>query len=190
VERAVYGSFVERLATAFAKLRAGAPEGDPDCGPIISSKQRTRVLSFVDRARADGIPVLATGQIEKNVSEGGFYVQPTLFCPVPRDHELAREEVFGPVLSILPFDGEDDAVALANDTDYGLVAAVWTSNGARQLRMAKRIRAGQVFISCYGAGAGIELPFGGSGKSGHGREKGFSALREFSKSKTLVFQHG
>jgi aldehyde dehydrogenase (NAD+) len=94
--------------------------------------------------------------------------------------------VFGPVLAILPFDDEDDAVALANGTDYGLVASVWTENGARQARMARRLEGGQVFINCYGAGGGVELPFGGIRKSGHGREKGLLAFDEFTVTKTVV----
>ena len=118
--------------------------------------------------------------------EGGYYVKPTLFGPVPRDHKLAREEVFGPVLAAIPFKDEDDAIAVANGTDYGLVASVWTENGARQHRIANRLEGGQVFINCYGAGGGVELPFGGVRKSGHGREKGFLALDEFSHTKTIV----
>lgn len=90
----------------------------------------------------------------------------------------------------MPFDDEKDAIQLANATEYGLVAAVWTTDGARQARLTKAIRSGQVFINCYGAGAGIELPFGGTGKSGHGREKGFAALHDFSITKTVVLNHG
>ncbi|NAT15519.1 hypothetical protein CU663_04155 [Pseudomonas syringae pv. actinidifoliorum] len=125
-------------------------------------------------------------KLDVNLPENGYYVQPVVFGPVPRDHKLAREEVFGPVLAILPFDDEDDAVALANGTDYGLVASVWTENGARQARMARRLEGGQVFINCYGAGGGVELPFGGVRKSGHGREKGLLAFDEFTVTKTVV----
>ncbi len=89
----------------------------------------------------------------------------------------------------IPFDTEDDAVAIANGTDFGLVASVWTENGARQMRLAKRLRAGQVFINNYGAGGGVELPFGGTGLSGHGREKGFEALYGFSTLKTVAAKH-
>ena len=99
---------------------------------------------------------------------------------------LAREEVFGPVLAVLPFDDEADAIALANATDYGLLAAVWTENGGRQQRVAKAVRAGQVFINCYGAGGGVELPFGGTKRSGFGREKGLEALRSYSKVKSVA----
>ena len=115
---------------------------------------------------------------------------PALFGAVPRQNPLASEEVFGPVLAVMPFDDEADAIRLANATEYGLVAAVWTRDGGRQLRVARKLRSGQVFVNSYGAGAGIELPFGGTGKSGHGREKGFMALHDFSRLKTLVINHG
>jgi aldehyde dehydrogenase (NAD+) len=190
IEKSMYGAFAERLAAAFAKVRVGAPEMNLDCGPIITAKQQKRVQTFIDRARHDGIAVLSQGRLADGLASGGFYVVPTVFAPVPRTNVIAHEEVFGPVLTVLPFEDEPDAVRLANATDYGLVAAVWTRDGARQMRMVKRLRAGQVFVNCFGAGAGIELPFGGSGKSGHGREKGFSALRDFSKTKTMVVNHG
>jgi len=122
--------------------------------------------------------------------EGGFYVAPALFGPVPRSHELACDEVFGPVLSAIPFDDEADGIRLSNATEYGLVAGIWSRDGGRQMRVARAMRCGQVFVNGYGAGGGIELPFGGVKKSGHGREKGFEAMREFSNSKTVVFKHG
>ena len=130
--------------------------------------------------------MLAEGRLANDLPSGGFYVTPTLFGPVPRGNALACDEVFGPVLSVLPFEDEADAIALANATDYGLVAAVWTRDGGRQTRVARGIRAGQVFINTYGAGGGVELPFGGVKKSGHGREKGFLALEEFTVVKTIV----
>jgi aldehyde dehydrogenase (NAD+) len=109
---------------------------------------------------------------------------------VPPDHPLAQREVFGPAQVVIPFEDEEEAVAIANGTDYGLVAGVWTQDGGRQLRLARQIRAGQVFLNNYGAGGGVELPFGGSGKSGHGREKGFEALYGFSTVKTVAAWHG
>ena len=121
---------------------------------------------------------------------GGFYVAPILFGPVDPASTLAQEEVFGPVLAAIPFEDEAEAIAIANGTDYGLVAGIWTRDGDRQARVARAMRCGQVFINGYGAGGGVELPFGGIRKSGHGREKGFAALYEFARHKTIVHHHG
>jgi len=190
VQRSIYDSFVARVAKAFAQISVGTPEMDRDCGPLINRSQLERVQGYLDRAKRDGIPVLAEGQLDASLPQGGYYVSPTLFGPVPADHPLAQEEVFGPVLAVFPFDDEADAIRLANSTEYGLLAAVWTENGARQMRVAKAIRAGQVFINCYGAGGGVELPFGGVKRSGHGREKGLMALEEMSSTKTILQFHG
>ena len=190
VQRSAYERIVERVAEAFAKVRVGTPEMDLDCGPVMNPAQRARVQRYLEQARAGGLAVLAEGRIAEGTPPTGYYVTPTLFGAVPRDHALAREEVFGPVLAALPFDDEADAIALANGTDYGLLAAVWTENGGRQQRVAKAVRAGQVFVNCYGAGGGVELPFGGTKRSGHGREKGLLALDEVSSTKTLIHYHG
>ncbi|MEY5099404.1 MAG: Aldehyde dehydrogenase PuuC [Pseudomonadota bacterium] len=190
VQRSIYDSFVQQVGEAFAKVRIGTPEMDMDCGPVMNPAQQRRVQGYIDRARASGIPVVAEGAIAEGVPAGGYYVRPTLFGPVPRDHALAHEEVFGPVLAAMPFEDEADAIRLANGTDYGLLAAVWTENAGRLQRVAKAVRAGQVFMNCYGAGGGVELPFGGTKRSGHGREKGLLALEELSTTKTLVHFHG
>jgi len=190
VQRKIYDEFVGRVANSFRSVRVGTPDMDLDCGPVMNSVQLDRVNRYIDEAKRDGITLLAEGEIAAGVPKGGFYVRPTLFGPVPRANALALEEVFGPVLAALPFDDEADAISLANGTDYGLLAAVWTENGGRQQRVSKAVRCGQVFINCYGAGGGVELPFGGVKKSGHGREKGFLALEEMSTTKTLVQYHG
>jgi aldehyde dehydrogenase (NAD+) len=190
IERAIYEPLVERLSSAFSALRAGPARLDPDCGPLINAKQRQRVAQFIDEAKRDGIRIAAQGTVIEEAPTGGFYQPPTLLADVPRTHRIAREEIFGPVLAALPFEDEADAIALANGTAYGLVAGVWTRDGARQLRLARRLRAGQVFINNYGAGGGVELPFGGTGQSGYGREKGFEALYGFTVLKTIAIRHG
>jgi aldehyde dehydrogenase (NAD+) len=190
VQRKIYDEFVARVAKKFRTVRVGTPEMDLDCGPVINQTQYNRVTGMITDAENSGLAVAAKGQLAEGLPAGGFYVQPSLFGNVPRDSTLAREEVFGPVLAALPFDDEADGIALANSTEYGLLAAVWSENGGRQQRASKAIRCGQVFVNCYGAGGGVELPFGGVKKSGHGREKGFMAMEEMSTTKTVVLYHG
>jgi aldehyde dehydrogenase (NAD+) len=190
VERSVYEPFMRALALRFSRVRVGPHCADLDCGAVISRGQQQRVEGYIATGRDSGIEVVATGLLDERADPGGYFVTPTLFGLVPDAHVLAQEEVFGPVLAAIPFDDEADALRIANGTDFGLVAGVWTENGARQMRVAKRLRVGQVFVNGYGAGGGVELPFGGVKKSGHGREKGFEALREFTVAKTVVFNHG
>jgi aldehyde dehydrogenase (NAD+) len=190
VQRGVYESVLQRVGEAFTKLRAGPPAMDLDLGPLIRQSQLERVRGFLDEARAAGIATVAQGRIVGEAAASGFYAAPTLLRDVPVGHRLAQEEVFGPVLAAMPFDDEDHAVQLANATAFGLVAGVWTRDGARQFRMARRVKAGQVFINNYGAGGGVELPFGGVKSSGYGREKGFEALLGFTTLKTVAFRHG
>ncbi|EJM97780.1 aldehyde dehydrogenase family protein [Herbaspirillum sp. YR522] len=189
VQRGVYEQVLQRLGGLFAGLRVGSAQMDLDCGPLIRRSQQDRVASFLAAAREDRIAVVAQGSIASGAPAGGFYQVPTLLRDVPPRHRLAQEEVFGPVLAAMPFEDEAHAVALANGTDYGLVASVWTGDGARQMRLARALRCGQVFINNYGAGGGVELPFGGVKASGHGREKGFEALYGFTVLKTIAIRH-
>jgi aldehyde dehydrogenase (NAD+) len=175
------------MAERYAALRVGPATDDPDVGPLISARQKARVEAWVERG--GDLSVLARAAI-RDLPEGGHYAAPTLFGDVPPDHPLAQEEIFGPVQVLIPFDIEAEAVEIANATPYGLVASVWTRDGGRQMRMARAIRSGQVFLNTYGAGGGVELPFGGIGLSGHGREKGFEALYGFSTLKTVAARHG
>jgi aldehyde dehydrogenase (NAD+) len=190
IEKSVYGDFTAELARRFSALVAEPHHADGDLGPLINARQAERVAGMIADAEKSGIQVLAKGVVADDAPSGGHYQPPVLFGAVDPHAAIAQEEVFGPVLAAFSFDGEEDAVRLANGTEFGLVAGVWTRDGGRQHRVAKRIRAGQVYVNGYGAGGGVELPFGGFGKSGHGREKGFEALIDMSAAKTMIFNHG
>ena len=185
IEAPIFDRVIEGLSDRFKNLVAAPHFEDRDLGALISARQLARVQEFLDHAN-ESSSLLAAGTISDTAPSSGHFVAPSLYGPVDPTLPLAQEEVFGPVLSCIPFRTEEEAVQIANSTPYGLVAGIWTRDGGRQARMARAFRCGQVFINCFGAGGGIELPFGGVGRSGHGREKGFEALREFSYLKTVV----
>ena len=189
VDATIVETLAGRLARAFSDLRVGPPGTDADLGPVINPTQKRRVMRFCDLAEAAGIPMLAEGRILPEANQSGFFVRPRLFGPVPPEHPLAQEEIFGPVLALTPFETEADAVRLANCTAYGLVAGVWSADGSKALRVARQIHAGQVFVNDYASTGGVELPFGGVKRSGHGREKGLAALEAFSTTRTLILCH-
>jgi aldehyde dehydrogenase (NAD+) len=190
IERSRFEEVVEAVGERFRSLRAGRPDGDPDLGPLINAAQQQRVRKYLAKARSDGLREVAEGSVALDAPTGGYYVAPACFAPVPHESVLTQEEIFGPVLVATPFENEADAIRLANGTPFGLVAGIWTRDAMRATRVARAMRAGQVFVNCYGAGGGVELPFGGFGRSGHGREKGFEGLVEFTTTRTLVIAHG
>ncbi len=190
IEHSIYDPLLTRLGEAFEALRVGPAAMDLNVGPLIRQSQQQRVWDFLSDAQSASIPIVAQGQVVDEAPETGFYQAPVLLADVPVGHRIAQEEVFGPVLSAMAFQDEDHAVELANATRFGLVAGVWTRDGARQFRMAQRVKSGQVFINNYGAGGGVELPFGGYKSSGYGREKGFEALYGFTTLKTVAVRHG
>ncbi|MGQ0674482.1 MAG: aldehyde dehydrogenase family protein [Rhodospirillales bacterium] len=190
IEQSAFERVAEAVAARFRALRAGPWDMDLDCGPLINRQQKTRVDGYIGRALNDGVVKLAEGAIAPNTPPGGYYVAPSFFGPVRPESRLGQEEVFGPVLAAIRFADEDEAVRIANGTPYGLVASVWTRDGGRQLRMARALKCGQVFVNNYGAGGGVELPFGGVKRSGFGREKGFEALYGFTALKTVAIRHG
>lgn len=188
VQRDIHDELAARLSTAIRALTIGPAMDDANVGPMVSMTQKTMVNRYLAQAKPEQI--LAFASRPDGLPSGGSYLVPTLIGNITPDHPLAQEEIFGPVLVLIPFDDEDDAIRIANGTKYGLVASVWSADGARQMRLAKRLNAGQVFLNNYGAAGGVELPFGGTGHSGHGREKGFEALYAFTTVKTVAAHHG
>ncbi|QWK80599.1 aldehyde dehydrogenase family protein [Ochrobactrum sp. BTU1] len=189
VQRGIYEDVKRRMIEIYEGLVVGPAVESHNLGPVVSKKQKQIVSDFIERGNAE-LNVAAQGKLHADAPAEGNYILPTLFSEVEPDHALAQQEIFGPVQVLIPFDSEEDALRIANGTEYGLVAGVWTRDGGRQLRMARKLHSGQVFINNYGAGGGIELPFGGVGKSGHGREKGFEALYGFTHVKTVTISHG
>lgn len=188
VQSGVHGTVVTEIVRRFEALTIGRGLDDPDLGPLVNRRQQQQVATLVAGAR--GSAKLLTGgetPTEGDLAAGSFYL-PTLFDEVAPDSPIAQDEVFGPVLVVTPFHEDTEALRYANGTDYGLVAAVWTNDLNRANRFARDLHSGQVFVNTYGAGGGVELPFGGVKRSGHGREKGFEALAGYTQSKTVAIR--
>jgi len=186
VAESVHAEVTHRLAEMFGAVSLGPALDDPDLGPLISGPQRDRVTSYVSAADRGGRIVYGGTPLNGGKLGHGYFFQPTLVDEVAPDSPMFGEEVFGPVLAVTPFTDIDEAVTLANGTDYGLVAGVWTTNISTAQRMIRDVVSGQVFVNTYGASGGVELPFGGFRQSGYGREKGAEGLRGFAQLKTAV----
>ena len=187
VDERAHDELLQRVADRFAAVSIGPGITDPDLGPLVSRRQQDRVRGYVESAAGAG--VICGGTVaEPDGITGGAYFTPTLIDGVDPTAKIAREEIFGPVLTVTTFAAEDEAVALANSTDYALMGAVWTTDLARAHRVAAQVDGGQIYVNTYGAGGGVELPFGGFRKSGYGREKGVEALDAFTATKTIVVQ--
>ncbi|MGF0176842.1 aldehyde dehydrogenase family protein [Streptomyces sp. Marseille-Q5077] len=183
-QRGVYDRLVEQLAAYAGRLKVGDPrERDTVVGPLISASHRDRVEAYVELGRKEGAVVVAGG--ERPSLDTGFYVAPTLLADCTNDMRVAREEIFGPVVVVIPFDDEDEGVALANDSDYGLIDYVWSGDVARAFRVARRLRAGGVGVNTVGRN--MEAPFGGFKKSGVGRDVGSYALHAYSEVQAIVW---
>jgi acyl-CoA reductase-like NAD-dependent aldehyde dehydrogenase len=186
VERKAHDELVARLADRAKQMRVGPGVSDPDMGPIISKKQLETVDTYVRVGEREGARIAAGGSRPTDSSlTKGFFYQPTLLDGVSPDMRVAQEEIFGPVLAIITFDDLEEAIAIANRSQYGLVAGVWTRDINKAMSIASRVKTGQVYINTYGAGGGVELPFGGYKKSGYGREKGLESLASYTQVKNV-----
>jgi betaine-aldehyde dehydrogenase len=179
VHRSIHDQLVARLAERVAQIRIGDPM-DPanNMGPLVSAAQRDKVQGFIRAGQAEGATLVC-----------GFWIEPTVFTNVRGDMTIAREEIFGPVASILIFDDEDEVIGRANDTSFGLAGAVFTDNLARAHRVAARLQVGRAWINCYNVSP-VEVPFGGVKDSGIGRECAMAALDHFTQIKSIVVETG
>ncbi|WP_405735560.1 aldehyde dehydrogenase family protein [Streptomyces sp. NBC_00028] len=183
-QRGVYDRLVAGLAAYADRLKVGDPrEPDTVVGPVISAPHRERVESYVELGRKEGATVVAGG--ERPPLERGFYVAPTLLADCAHTMRVTREEIFGPVVTVIPFDDEEEGIALANDSDYGLIDYVWSGDVARAFRVARRLRAGGVGVNTVGRN--MEAPFGGFKRSGVGRDVGSYALHAYSEVQAIVW---
>ena len=186
VHRSVYAEVVERLVARTKQIRIGDPmQQETEMGPIANEPQFAKVAAYVEIAQSDGARLVAGGQsARRDALARGLFFEPTIFADVRNDMRIAREEVFGPILSLIPFDSDEEAIAVANDTEFGLAAGVWTSDLGRAHRAARLLRAGTVWINTYRALA-PNMPFGGFKNSGIGSENGIDAVKDFTRLKAV-----
>jgi aldehyde dehydrogenase (NAD+) len=185
----MHDEFAETVARAAAGMKQG-PGLDPttQVGPLVSAEQFERVTGYLDVGKREGATALTGGEANADPAlAGGWFVKPTVFTGVTNDMRIAREEIFGPVVSVIPFTDEHDAVLQGNDTLYGLAAGVWTRDVGKAHRVARAIRAGTVWVNCYNV-FDVTSPFGGYKQSGYGRELGPQALELYTQTKSVWVQ--
>jgi betaine-aldehyde dehydrogenase len=191
VQRALHDRFLERLAERTKNIRIGDPlDPDTQMGPLINKAQHEKVLGYVEAGKSEGATLICGGNVPSLQGfESGFFIEPTVFSNVTDNMTIAREEIFGPVMSVLVFDDEDEVVARANDTEFGLAAGVFTRDLARGHRVVGELQAGTCWINAYNL-TPVELPFGGYKQSGIGRENALAALGHYSQVKSIYVETG
>ena len=190
VERPIFGRFVEALAEKARAMKLGRPENpDTQMGPLISVEHRRKVQGYYDLAREIGAEIVTGGGVPAfgDERDNGAWVEPTILAGLPEDSRIQKEEIFGPVCHVTPFDSEEEAVEMANDTEYGLASTVWTTNLSRGHRVAQRMEAGINWVNCWFL-RDLRTPFGGMGLSGFGREGGQHALNFYSEQKNICIK--
>jgi aldehyde dehydrogenase (NAD+) len=187
VARAVHDELVERLANKYASLRIGDPLDDPDMGPLNSARHRDKVEGAIAAAAAEGATVMRYATMPSDTRfANGFFTRPALMTGVDTTHRVFHEEIFGPALTVTPFDDVEEAIALANATEYGLNTGILTRSMDTAIAVAQRIEAGQIYINGWGTGGAVEVPFGGYKQSGFGREKGVEGLLHYTQIKSIT----
>lgn len=186
IEHSIKDAVLERLVQRIKGMRIGPGMDKPDMGPLVSDVHHERVLGYIDQGRREGATLVCGGTRPDHLDKG-YFVAPTVFDQVGMGMTIAQEEIFGPVLAVTSFADEAEALALANGTPYGLVAGIFTHDIDRAMRLARDVRAGQIYINEYFAG-GEETPFGGTKQSGFGREKGLAALEHYSQIKNVCIR--
>ena len=189
IETSAKEAFLKQLVKRFESLCIGPGEADLDMGPVLNERQYQKIIALLKQAKEDGSVLTGGETLTVEGFEKGYYVQPTILDGLDSQHPLAQDEIFGPVLAVFEFETIEQAIELANSTQYGLVAGIWSKNLDTAHYVASRVQAGQVFVNNYGAAGGIQMPFGGYKKSGIGREKGFVALRNYTQMKNIAIRY-